>query len=127
MATGVDYDPAYEWPGDSYSAPTSPTPNVTQDAPDRPTFRLLIARSSALSRRKRLAILDGYSEIQLARDAAPSGSTTPRIRLKELAVSKLHATIFWDEGRREWAVVDMGSKHGTFISSGRREGGTGQG
>ncbi|EMD34144.1 hypothetical protein CERSUDRAFT_117635 [Gelatoporia subvermispora B] len=32
-----------------------------------------------------------------------------------MAVSKLHATIYWDLQRREWAVVDMGSMHGTFL------------
>lgn len=64
-------------------------------------------------------MLDGYTEVQIGRDAAPSGSETPRIRLKEMEVSKLHATIYWDLERREWAVVDMGSKHGTFLRSHR--------
>ncbi|KAF8273265.1 hypothetical protein EI94DRAFT_1716267 [Lactarius quietus] len=36
-----------------------------------------------------------------------------------MEVSKLHATLFWDSERHEWAVVDMGSKHGTFIGSGQ--------
>jgi hypothetical protein len=35
-----------------------------------------------------------------------------------MEVSKLHATLFWDAERTEWAVVDMGSKHGTFVGSG---------
>lgn len=64
-------------------------------------------------------MLDGYTEVQIGRDAAPSSSETPRIRLKEMEVSKLHATIYWDLERREWAVVDMGSKHGTFLRSRR--------
>ncbi|TFY58830.1 hypothetical protein EVJ58_g6164 [Rhodofomes roseus] len=82
-------------------------------------MRLLVQHSATLPKRQILAVLDGYAEVQLGRDATPPGSETPRIRLKEMEISKLHATIFWDEERREWAVVDMGSKHGTFLRSSR--------
>ncbi|THH30275.1 hypothetical protein EUX98_g3899 [Antrodiella citrinella] len=34
-----------------------------------------------------------------------------------MEVSKLHATVYWDKQRQEWAVVDMGSMHGTFHRS----------
>ncbi|KAG0705680.1 hypothetical protein DFH29DRAFT_259763 [Suillus ampliporus] len=60
-------------------------------------------------------MLDEHKEVQFGRDVAPAGSSTPRVRLKEMAVSKVHATMFWDAERREWAVVDMGSKHGSFL------------
>jgi len=59
--------------------------------------------------------VDGYHELEFGRDLAPPGSDKPRIRLKDMEVSKLHATVYWDSERQEWAVVDMGSKHGTFI------------
>ncbi|KAJ4476220.1 hypothetical protein J3R30DRAFT_3491812 [Lentinula aciculospora] len=40
-----------------------------------------------------------------------------RIRLKEMEVSKVHASIYWDPIWDGWGVVDMGSKHGTFLRS----------
>ena len=80
-----------------------------------PPLRLAVCQSSILHKSLGLAVLDDYAEIQFGRDVAPPGSDTPRIRLKEMQVSKLHATAFWDKARREWAVVDMGSKHGTFL------------
>lgn len=32
-----------------------------------------------------------------------------------MEVSKLHATVYFDEEKKQWAVVDMGSKHGTYL------------
>ncbi|KAH7884524.1 hypothetical protein F5I97DRAFT_1465982 [Phlebopus sp. FC_14] len=113
----VGYKPAYEWPGD-------PDTIVAREPSDRPTpwlpLRLLVLRSSILHKNLNLAVLDAYCEAQFGRDVGPAGSETPKIRLKEMAVSKLHATAYWDKERREWAVVDMGSKHGTFLLSGHR-------
>ncbi|KAG9314884.1 hypothetical protein JVU11DRAFT_3986 [Chiua virens] len=86
-----------------------------------PLLRLRVLDTSILHKHLRLAVLDAYAETQFGRDIAPTGSDTPRIRLKEMPVSKLHATVFWDKGREEWAVVDMGSKHGTFIQPGDGE------
>ena len=40
-----------------------------------------------------------------------------RIRLKEIAVSKTHATIFYDADLAGYAVVDVGSTQGTFVAS----------
>ncbi|OAX41157.1 hypothetical protein K503DRAFT_736123 [Rhizopogon vinicolor AM-OR11-026] len=113
------YDPAYEWPGDI----EVPQPAVLNEALSStfrpwPLLRLLVQTSSVLPRAQRLAVLDEYEEVQFGRDIAPAGSRTPRVRLKEMAVSKVHATMFWDAGRREWAVVDMGSKHGSFLRPG---------
>ncbi|KAI6042980.1 hypothetical protein EDC04DRAFT_3058011 [Pisolithus marmoratus] len=105
-----EYDPAYEWPGDGERT------TVTAWS----SLRLLVLQSSILHKHLRVAVLDAYGEAQIGRDHAPVGSAVPRIRLKEMEVSKLHATAYWDKKRREWAVVDMGSKHGTFLQSGRQ-------
>lgn len=108
------HDPAFEWPGDediSHVAGVS-TPSLP--------LRLIVLRTSILHKHLRVAVLDAYGETQFGRDNAPVGSEIPRIRLKEMQVSKLHATAYWDKQRREWAVVDMGSKHGTFLQSGGR-------
>ena len=120
MGDGVldfTYDPTLEWPGDGE--------NLEQDGPrfassaSQPghtssTFRLIVRATSILPGTQRLAVIEGYREVQIGRDVAPPGSVTPRIRLKEMEVSKLHATIYWDDSRAEWGLVDMGSKHGTF-------------
>ncbi|KAG6878208.1 hypothetical protein C0993_010628 [Termitomyces sp. T159_Od127] len=121
---GEDYDPSYEWPGEisTTSLPyTDPLPTSKRTLatlrPNQPTFRLIVLRSSILSSKHRLGVIDGHSEIQFGRDVVPNGSTTPKIRLKEMQVSKLHATAYWDASRREWGVVDMGSMHGTFLKT----------
>ncbi|THH06543.1 hypothetical protein EW146_g9582 [Bondarzewia mesenterica] len=106
------YDPTYEWPGEE-----TPLPQIQPSASSRVPLRLVVQNSSILARKLRLAIIDGYSEVQFGRDVAQPGTETPRIRLKEMEVSKLHATAFWDAGRKEWALVDMGSMHGTFVKS----------
>ena len=119
------YDPAYEWPGDQsndedgqldrkeFSPRASPV--SSKSAHGRPVFRFVALRSSILPVKQKVAILDSYFEVQIGRDTAILGSVTPRIRLKELEVSKLHATAYWDGARKEWSVVDMGSKHGTWL------------
>jgi len=116
------YHPSYEFqrgdkissrPGIHTYAEITPTPST-----DFPICRLVIQESRFISNKCRLAVIDGYSEVQFGRDASPPGVSTPRIRLKDMEVSKLHATLFWDVVRVEWAVVDMGSKHGTFVGSG---------
>ncbi|KAG5652326.1 hypothetical protein H0H81_005394 [Sphagnurus paluster] len=126
---GDGYDPSYEWPGEDTSCTPSPSTQLEQGAspapkqatntlrPNQPIFRLLVLRTSIISSKHRLAVIDGYSEIQFGRDVAPAGSTTPKIRLKEMEVSKVHATAYWDASRKEWGIVDMGSVHGTFLHS----------
>ncbi|CAL1716548.1 unnamed protein product [Somion occarium] len=103
------YDPKYEWPGsdnpaiydfDNYGVLTPTEPRVDEPATSD-------TGSSSLASLRLL----------IGRDVAPPASETPRIRLKEMEVSKIHATIYWDGGRKEWSVVDMGSKHGTFLQS----------
>src|SRR3984957_12559075 len=81
------------------------------------SIRFLVMQTSILPRKFKVGILDGYRMIQFGRDNALVGTDIPRVRLKEMEVSKVHATVYWDEGMNEWAVVDMGSKHGTFLKS----------
>ncbi|KAJ6494767.1 hypothetical protein C8R47DRAFT_1117133 [Mycena vitilis] len=104
----ADYDPSHEWPGEVLN-------DTVEDvvASSRPLCRLLVLRTSVLPA-KGLVITDGYPEVQLGRDAAPS-EDVPRVRMKEMEVSKYHATAYCDE--IAWHVVDMGSKHGTFLQS----------
>lgn len=117
------YHPSYEFPGGdeitSHPASHIPTEPTSAQSNDFPICRLVIHESKFISPKWRLAVIDGYSEVQFGRDAPPAGVSTPRIRLKDMEVSKLHATLFWDAERAEWAVVDMGSKHGTFVGSGQ--------
>lgn len=96
---------------------TSASSSSGAAASNLPTFRLLVLASSILPRAHTVALFDGHTEVEIGRDAPQPGSTTPRVRLKEMEVSKLHATAFWDGARREWSIVDMGSKHGTFVKS----------
>ena len=119
MGDGVldpTYDPTLEWPGDDeraeHDAPLASS--ASQPAHSSSTFRLIVRATSILPSAQRLAVIEGYQEVQIGRDVAPLGNLTPRIRLKEMEVSKLHATIYWDDSRAEWGLVDMGSKHGTF-------------
>lgn len=114
------YAPEYEWPGDDdLDQDTETSSKFTQTLrAGQPIFRLVVLRSSILSKQKKVAVIDSYPEVQLGRDVQVEGSTIPRIRLKEMQVSKVHATLFWDGARKEWDVVDMGSMHGTFLLPG---------
>jgi pSer/pThr/pTyr-binding forkhead associated (FHA) protein len=122
---GDIYDPAFEWPGgssksiseDVYDTEKSTAPAVAPRHPACVTLRLLVTQTSILPRKQKLVIPDDYTELQFGRDVAPAGSEIPRIRLKEMEVSKVHATIYWDKEREWWGIVDMGSKHGTFVKS----------
>ncbi|KAJ7593071.1 hypothetical protein C8J56DRAFT_930306 [Mycena floridula] len=100
------YDPALEWPDGSETAFVRLT---------RPLCRLVVSQTSILPSKHKVVAVDNYSEMQFGRDPATGG--TPRVRLKEMQVSKLHATVYWDSARGELNVVDMGSKHGTFLRS----------
>jgi pSer/pThr/pTyr-binding forkhead associated (FHA) protein len=115
-----DYHPAFEWPGGdesdtSFNNTRYPHPVAVKG---QPILRLVVVQSAVLPSKRKVVVLDSYHEAQLGRDVQPAGSVTPRIRLKEMEVSKLHATVYWDGSRKEWNVVDMGSKHGTFLQSG---------
>ncbi|QRV75199.1 FHA domain protein [Ceratobasidium sp. AG-Ba] len=75
-------------------------------------LRLTVLTSSVLSRRG-VVLIDSYDEVSIGRDRC----ATPRLRLKELAVSKYHASIYWDTRTQLWSLVDMGSTHGTHLVS----------
>ncbi|KAH8109596.1 hypothetical protein DFH11DRAFT_1627145 [Phellopilus nigrolimitatus] len=110
----AEYDAALEWPGDdSDSEAQNSSFNITSQCRTA-CLRLVVQSSTVLPRRRKVAVLDTYEEVQIGRDVS-SSEITPRIRLKDMEVSKLHATLFWDHERERWAVVDMGSKHGTFV------------
>lgn len=115
------HDPTLEWPGESTSVSYG-RHEVEDQAQDndvrlqRGVFRLLVSSSSVLSQHQRLVIIDhAYGSLELGRDLAPAGTGVPRVRLKEMAVSKLHTSVYWDTDCRKWGIVDMGSKHGTFV------------
>ena len=120
MGDGVldsTYNPTLEWPGDDETVEYDGlglASSASQPGHTSSTFRLIVRATSILPGAQRLAVIEGYREVEIGRDVAPPGSVTPRIRLKEMEVSKLHATIYWDDSRVEWGLVDMGSKHGTF-------------
>ncbi|KAJ6513316.1 hypothetical protein C8R45DRAFT_963221 [Mycena sanguinolenta] len=103
----ADYDPQFEWPGDETDEKEA---NVGPST--APSCRLVVLRSSVLPSKQTLVTTDGYTELQFGRDPAPS-QDIPRVRLKEMEVSKLHATAYADGDT--WSIVDMGSKHGTFL------------
>ena len=120
-AIGQYYDPAYAWPGDDGNSSSESFPSSELQARPRSgqrTFRFVVIRSGVLPVNQKVVVVDAYAEVQIGRDVQPEGSATPRIRLKEMEVSKIHATAYWDDARKEWNVVDMGSKHGTFLRLG---------
>ncbi|KAF9069229.1 hypothetical protein BDP27DRAFT_1325838 [Rhodocollybia butyracea] len=112
------HNPSYEWPWDNATPVlddiwhTKNPGTLRSDSPET-WLRLLVINSRALPPKARIAVIDEYPEVQLGRDNSTSG-TVPRIRLKEMEVSKLHATVYWDQA---WKIVDMGSKHGTYLRS----------
>ncbi|KAI0787923.1 hypothetical protein C8Q74DRAFT_1254815 [Fomes fomentarius] len=119
--SGAVHSSSVEWPGDAEATPEFLPAGGSSIYPALPSpfssLRLLVHRSPVLRKHYKVALLDGYPEVHIGRDIAPGGSDTPRIRLKEMEVSKLHSTIYWERDRSQWSIVDMGSKHGTFIRS----------
>ncbi|KAF9496773.1 hypothetical protein BDN71DRAFT_1445693 [Pleurotus eryngii] len=94
---------------------TSRGPNLASRSTNDSCLRFVVIQSGILPAKHKVAMADGYPDLQFGRDAAPTGSSTPRVRLKEMEVSKVHASVYWDGARKEWGIVDMGSKHGTFV------------
>ncbi|KAG9045562.1 hypothetical protein FS837_006106 [Tulasnella sp. UAMH 9824] len=104
------------------NAPSSSKPipyTLQEETPDvsppreRPVCRLVVISSGILSKGRTHAIIEPHDAVKVGRDKQPE----PLLRLKELAVSKHHASIFWDNERLEWAIVDLGSVHGTWLNS----------
>jgi hypothetical protein len=67
-------------------------------------LRLVITASDILPTGLVVSIDTRPGGIQIGRDRCERGGQA-RIRLKEMAVSKTHATVFYDDG---WYVVDQG-------------------
>ncbi|KAK0500515.1 hypothetical protein EDD18DRAFT_1150358 [Armillaria luteobubalina] len=115
------HHPSIEWPGEpsSIEIPIDLTiaPPPIEDIQERPVCRLVVDKPSAPLGPGRIVLVDGHSEVQFGRDALPSGSSTPKVRIKTMEVSKFHATVYWDTHLKEWAVIDMGSVHGTYLLS----------
>ncbi|KZP00479.1 hypothetical protein CALVIDRAFT_533485 [Calocera viscosa TUFC12733] len=113
------YRPEYEWPGPSDDLPVagpSNPPSIHKPAERSPLaaadLRLVVLSTSGHSflKSKTVAVIHYADGCSIGRDSAPG----PRLRLREMPVSKFHANLFWDAGLG-WAVVDMGSVHGTFV------------
>ena len=120
----ADHDPALEWPGESEFSPPEdvyggsyPQDLLHINTNKHTVLRLLVMQTSILPRKQKLVDPADHTEFQFGRDVPPSGSETPRLRLKEMEVSKLHATVYWDRKMQVWGIVDHGSMHGTFIKS----------
>ncbi|WAQ83889.1 hypothetical protein PtA15_4A338 [Puccinia triticina] len=97
---------------DSIPAPEPPRPFPIR------LVALPKARTSAVDPARNLLILQpGVDEpMIIGRDR----TFEPSLRLKEMEVSKTHATLFWradgDHASHGWHIVDNASTHGTFIS-----------
>lgn len=102
--------PAYGNFSNPYSSkPASPSP-----IPETPNHLLrLVVLSSPSLHEGHVAIIDAREGgIQLGRDRPEKGGH-PKIRVKEMEVSKVHAVIYWglggEEGAEGWWVVDLGA------------------
>ncbi|GAA5991416.1 hypothetical protein JCM5350_006918 [Sporobolomyces pararoseus] len=103
------------WPGEE----EDPEETLRRESfASAPLLRLVVksADPSVLPPEQKIAVLDPAEPVSIGRDR----SHERRIRLKELAVSKVHSTLFWTideeaENKGYWAIVDNGSTHGTYI------------
>lgn len=82
-----------------------------------PLLRLVVLSSPVLEPTQLVVQLEPGVTVSIGRDKA----NEPRIRLKELPVSKHHANLFWVKSRGGnegyWAIADTGSMHGTVLVS----------
>ncbi|KAK0235859.1 hypothetical protein EDD85DRAFT_618139 [Armillaria nabsnona] len=115
------HHPSIEWPGEPSLIETPIdqmiAPPPVEHAQERPVCRLVVDKPFVPLGPGRIVLVDGYPEVQFGRDALPPGSSTPKVRIKAMEVSKFHATVYWDSHLKEWAVIDMGSMHGTYLLS----------
>ncbi|KAH7101951.1 hypothetical protein BKA62DRAFT_160440 [Auriculariales sp. MPI-PUGE-AT-0066] len=116
---------AYKQPSSSHVLPRpSPQPLGTSgtttsggsSSSGKPSqLRLVVTQSLILPRKQRIAVFDLHAEISIGRDISLDPNA-PRLRLKEMAVSKFHASVFFSFTARKWSIVDLGSVHGTTIN-----------
>lgn len=107
------------WPGDEPEADFDPL--LLDPFAKSPLLRLVVLKrppEAVLPLLQVVASISPEEPVSIGRDK----SFERRVRLKELAVSKDHATVFWSvepemEEGGYWALVDSGSTHGTFLSS----------
>ncbi|KAG8834931.1 hypothetical protein FRC18_001256 [Serendipita sp. 400] len=109
MATYTDagYDPSLEFPGSEIEGNSEPL--EPGELPARNPLRLVILKSPVLSSKRRIVVLSDLSEVSIGRDVPLRSATSPRLRLKQMIVSKYHAIIYWDIDRKAWGLVDVGS------------------
>lgn len=55
------------------------------------------------------------SPLNIGRDRAYG----PLLRLKDMQVSKMHASIYFDPQQAAYCIVDLGSTHGTYVEGDR--------
>ncbi|KAK0204747.1 hypothetical protein DFS33DRAFT_689192 [Desarmillaria ectypa] len=118
---GYSHHPSIEWPSKPSLIETPIDQMIAsppaEDAQERPICRLVVDKPFVALGPGRIVLVDGYTEVQFGRDALPPGSSTPKVRIRAMEISKFHATVYWDTHLKEWAVIDMGSMHGTYLLS----------
>ncbi|GAA6003827.1 hypothetical protein JCM10207_006426 [Rhodosporidiobolus poonsookiae] len=100
------------WPADDSPPPPDPYARA-------PLLRLVVRTrpdAAVLPSAQCVAQLEPSEPTSIGRDK----SFERRVRLRELAVSKSHCTVFWSidpelENGGFWAITDNGSTHGTFL------------
>lgn len=72
---------------------------------------ILVVLLSKILQTRNLVNIGSETGLEFGRDKA---GVIPKLRLKEADVSRLHAKIYWKNGR--WLIVDLGSTYGTFLN-----------
>lgn len=100
----------YTAPYGSSSRGKSPSPPLSKERPNH-LLRLVVLSSTSLSP-GHLAVVDAREGgIQIGRDRCEKGGH-PRVRVREMEVSKTHAVVYWGQGAEEkegWWAVDLGT------------------